>query len=171
MESLETKVQYLLDRQAILDCIHRYARALDRHDEDMLATAFHADAVDNHGPRVADIPTFIRWVNDAHAGSFSAHSHHITCHNCEIDGDVAHTESYVLFVQKAKDGNQLAGGSGRYIDRLEKRNGEWKIALRRLVIDWRFKADDVTWDGPKSFPAGTWDHNDMSYMRPLTVGR
>jgi hypothetical protein len=166
---LEKNVQYLMDRQAILDCINRYTRGLDRHDEPMIASAYHEDGVDNHGPRVASIPDFVRWVNDAHAGSFSAHTHHITCHTCEIEGDVAHTESYVLFVQRTKDGNTLQGGSGRYIDRLEKRNGVWKIALRRLVIDWRFKAEDVTWEGPKSFPAGTWDQGDLSYRRPLTT--
>lgn len=169
MQSLEEKVEYLLNRQAILDCINGYTRGLDRHDEELIAAAYHADAVDNHGPRVADIPSFVRWVNDAHAGSFKAHTHHITCHTCEIDGDVAHAESYVFFVQHAKENDQLQGGSGRYIDRLEKRDGVWKIALRRLVIDWRFKAPNVTWEGPKSFPAGTWDHTDISYMRPLDV--
>lgn len=169
MDTLDTKVQYLLDRQEILDCINRYSRGLDRHDEEMIASAYHEDAVDNHGPRVAPIPEFVRWVNDAHAGAFQAHTHHITCHNCDIEGDVAHAESYVFFVQHSKDGVHLQGGSGRYIDRLERKGGAWKIALRRLVIDWRFKAADVTWEGPKSFPSGTWDRSDISYMRPLAV--
>lgn len=169
MQTLEEKVQYLLDRQAILDCINRYTRGLDRHDEEMIASAYHEDAVDNHGSRVESIPDFVRWVNDAHAGSFMAHTHHITCHTCDIAGDEAHTESYVFFVQRSKDGQTLAGGSGRYIDRLQKRGGEWKIALRRLVIDWRFKADGLVWEGPKSFPAGKWDKTDLSYARPLTV--
>lgn len=170
MDSLYSKVQHLLDRQAILDCINRYSRGLDRHDEEMIASAYHEDATDNHGARVESIPEFVRWVNDAHAAAFKAHTHHITCHNCEIDGDTAHAESYVFFVQHSADGVHLQGGSGRYIDRLERRDGEWKIALRRLVIDWRFKAADVSWEGPKSFPSGTWDKADISYMRPLGVG-
>jgi hypothetical protein len=169
VDTTESKVQYLLDRQAILDCVNLYSRGVDRHDEELIAAAYHADAIDNHGRRVDDIPSFIQWVNNAHASTFMAHTHHITCHSCEITGDVAHAESYVFFVQRSKDGTQLMGGSGRYIDRLERRDQVWKIALRRVVIDWRFKASDVVWDGPSAFPAGTWDRSDLSYMRPLKV--
>ncbi|MBK8991519.1 MAG: nuclear transport factor 2 family protein, partial [Gammaproteobacteria bacterium] len=49
---------------------------------------------------------------------------------CEIDGDVAHCESYVLVILLNNDGESARLISGRYIDRLERRE-EWKIALRR----------------------------------------
>jgi hypothetical protein len=32
-------LQYLLDRQAILDCVYQYSRGLDRHDVDILSDA------------------------------------------------------------------------------------------------------------------------------------
>lgn len=173
MEDMSSKLRHLVDRQEILDCINRYCRGLDRHDAELIASAYHDDATDNHGRRVSDIPTFVEWVNSAHAGQFDAHTHHITCHNCEIDGDVAHSESYVLFMQRTREGAVLMGGSGRYIDRLERRDGVWKIALRRLVIDWRFKADGVIWEGPApgAFPEGRWDREDLTYQRPLDIGR
>ena len=71
------------------------------------------------------------------------------------------------------DGAVLMGGSGRYIDRFERRDGVWKIALRRLVIDWRFKADGVVWEGPApgAFPEGRWDREDLTYQRPLVLDR
>ena len=47
----------------------------------------------------------------------------------QIDGDLAHAETYYLFVGRNRDQtNWIAGG--RYIDRLERRGGAWRIALR-----------------------------------------
>ena len=38
---------------------------------------------------------------------------------------------------------------GRYLDRFEKRDGEWRIARRRYVLDWsRNGASTAQWDGP-----------------------
>ncbi|MGH7462713.1 MAG: nuclear transport factor 2 family protein, partial [Longimicrobiales bacterium] len=49
-DRMEAQVQYLLDRQAILDCDQRYCLGVDRHDADLIASAFHPDAIDEHGP-------------------------------------------------------------------------------------------------------------------------
>ena len=96
--------------------------------------------------------------------------HNITCHSAEIKGDVAHTESYVMFVLASKDYKTVNVGGGRYIDRIEKRNGEWKISLRRLVMDWRFEADASNWTADtRPYARGTWDHSDTSYQRPLEL--
>ena len=168
--TLDPKLQYLLDRQAILDCVYRYCRGLDRHDEALLASAFHSDAVDNHGAFVGHVPDFVKWGNALHEAGFVAHTHNITCHFAEIDGDVAHTESYVIFVLRRKDSTTVLVGGGRYLDRFERRDGEWKIALRRLITDWRFEADGSVFTvTPDGYPHGTWDRRDLSYQRPLVL--
>ena len=41
MGDIDPGLQYLLDRQAIADCVNRYARGLDRHDDEMVASAYH----------------------------------------------------------------------------------------------------------------------------------
>jgi hypothetical protein len=120
MDDLAAAVQYLLDRQAILDCAQRYARALDRHDDELLTSVYHDDAIDNHGSWVGGRTEFVRWANHAAHGHLAAHLHHITTHSCEIDGDTAHTESYVQFVHRYPDGKKVLVGGGRYVDRLEK---------------------------------------------------
>ena len=49
----------------------------------------------------------------------------------EIDGDVAHAETYWFYGAKNRDGsNWLAGG--RYLDRLERRDGAWRIVHEHL---------------------------------------
>jgi hypothetical protein len=54
-------------------------------------------------------------------------------------------------------------GSGRYIDRLEKRDGVWKVALRRTMTDSRFESES----GPPG--EGQWDPSDPSYDLALTA--
>ena len=169
MTELSQKVQYLLDRQEILDCVHRYTRALDRHDDELLTSVFHEDAVDNHGRWVGGRDAFVAWANHECHEKLHAHMHHITTHTCEIDGTSAHTESYVLFVHRYKDDRTVHVAGGRYIDRLEKREGEWRIAVRRLVLDYRYLADGSVfgdWDG---YPKGTQSPADISYDRPLEL--
>lgn len=166
MQSNNRNLQYLLDRRAIEDCLNRYARAVDRHDVEMIHSVFHPDAIDNHGNFVGGPVPFATWVNDLHEFKTRIHMHNITCKSCEIDGDTAWTESYVAFVLHLRTSDRVMFGSGRYIDRLEKRNGVWKIALRRTMTDSRLEADAVETAAKEGFSRGTWDKSDISYDRP-----
>jgi ketosteroid isomerase-like protein len=161
------EVQYLLDRQAILDTVNRYARGIDRHDEDIIVSVYHPDAIDEHGHFDGGPDAFAKWANEFHAEGYSAHMHNITTHNCEIDGDTAHTESYCLYVLRRKDQKTVIIGGGRYIDKLTKEGGEWKIKLRKLYIDWRAEADATIFATPNGYPEGFRDRRDPSYARPL----
>ena len=38
--------------------------------------------------------------------------------------------------ESIKDKHHVFFYGGRYVDRLEKRNGEWRIIHRRVVMDW-----------------------------------
>jgi hypothetical protein len=164
-----TQQRYLKDRQEILDCVYLYCRALDRHDRELMARVFHPDAIDNHGEWVGRAPEAIVWSDASLAAAWLSHSHHVTCHFCEIEGEVAHTESYLISFRRHKDGKTVVVGGGRYIDRFERRDGEWRIALRREVSDWKFTADGSVFNIPDGFPQGTWDRTDLSYMRPLRL--
>jgi SnoaL-like protein len=165
-DSGNADVQRLIDRQAIVDCIHRYARGLDRHDDELVASAYHPGAVDHHGDFLGDPAEFIPWAND-----WVSHQHHLTTQTVDLDGDVAHAETYCIGTFLRKDEPVVDMAGGRYIDRLERRDGEWKIVAREVVIEWvcaaegtasRFSADP--------YPDGSWDRTDPSYRRPLVVG-
>jgi ketosteroid isomerase-like protein len=173
LKQLIKDVRYLKDRQDILDCVNVYSRGLDRHDVEILLKAYHADAVDEHGKAINGMPEYPEWVNAMHASRTKMHNHNITTHNCEIDGDVAHAESYVLCGLALKDSNDVWLGCGRYIDRLERRDGVWKIAMRRTMMDWMFTADggvfEEAWYKAEEYPEGTRDSSDISYLRPLRL--
>ena len=67
-------------------------------------------------------------------GQVATH-HNLLNYTCDIERDTAHTETYYLFVGRNRDAtNWIAGG--RYIDRLERRDGAWRIALRTNAIEW-----------------------------------
>jgi hypothetical protein len=173
VQTLQRKLDYLFDRASILDCVARYARGVDRHDEELIVSAYHPDGVDVHGHAVNDMAHFAEWANALHDTAFVRHTHCITTHNCEIDGSVAHAESYVLYGLLTRDAKAVWLGCGRYIDRLEKRDGAWKIALRKTVIDWMISADTAPMQTQffidQGYPVGIPGRADISFERPLRL--
>jgi ketosteroid isomerase-like protein len=170
---LRRDVQYLLDRTAILDCIARHARGCDRHDVDLVRAAYHDDGMDEHGFAVNPGPGYAEWANKTHAETAIAHTHNITTHSCDIDGDTAHAESYVIVVLIGRDGGSAQFITGRYLDRLERRGGQWRIAVRRSTVEGMFLADarvlQTTFFKEQGYLVGTRDRHDLSYQRPLTM--
>jgi hypothetical protein len=138
---LHQKLDFLLDRQAIIDCIVLHARGHDRHDPDLITAAYHDDGFDEHGNTVNPGPRYAEWINSVHAAGSEIHLHNITTHTDEIDGDFAHAESYVLVVSLNHDGETARFINGRYLDRLEKREGVWRIAVRRSTVEVMATAD------------------------------
>lgn len=172
LDQLIAEVRYLKDRLEILDCVMRHARGHDRHDADLMVSCFHDDGVDEHGDFVTAGPDYGEWANTIHSAGFFLHAHNITNHTCEIDADVAHCESYVIGALLPRDRpgrGQFV--SGRYVDKLERRDGRWRIAVRRTVIDVAIEGDARWPENPiaATMLKGVWDEEDISYRRPLTI--
>ena len=173
LEQLVKDVEYLKDRTAILDCICQHARAHDRFDVKMLTSTYHEDGIDEHGYAINPGPQYAKWANAIHSAGAELHTHNITTHTCQIDGNVAHCESYVMVALLNKDGESARIISGRYIDRLEKRDGHWKISLRRTTVDLLMAGDAKILKAPifkdQGFAKGSRDSSDISYQNPLTL--
>jgi ketosteroid isomerase-like protein len=173
MEQLHRKIDYLMDRQGILDCIASHARGHDRHDAEVITATYHDDGLDEHGTAINRGPDYAAWVNPVHAAGSQNHLHNITTHTVEIDGDVAHAESYVLVTLLNHDGKTARFINGRYLDRLEKRGGVWRIAVRRSTVELMIQADASGLQNPlfvqQGYSKGTRDGRDLSYVRPLQI--
>lgn len=183
----ERMLEELWDREAIRRCLHRYARGVDRFDRDLILSAFHPDALDEHGKFVGTREEFADWALRQHGGAHLSHQHCLLNHDCEIDGNTAHAETYFMFVSMNRAGQPLTIGGGRYVDRLERRAGEWRIAARVCLRDWSQTDAHLDIDDLSSFtstralltevertfmnagrrPAR--DRSDPSYDRPLRV--
>ncbi len=175
-ENLPVEVQELIDRQAIFDCLKRLARGMDRHDVDLMRASYHPDGFDDHGTFRGNAYDAIDYLNGTEStvgahDNFLCTQHHLTNHVVDLDGDVAHSETYYLFVGRLRDGGTLQTAGGRYIDRLERRDGRWAITVRRVLMDWHARGGqppEMT-APPEVFLSSTWDRTDLSYERPLSV--
>lgn len=164
-------VQYLKDRQAILDCLVREARGRDRHDAELTRSCYWDDGADEHGPVVTPGPEYGDKANAGHRAAFAGNSHNLTNHACEIEGDVANCETYVMGGLLSLDEKTCKIALGRYVDRLERRDGEWRIKLRRCLIDMVAEGD-ASWlksAAVSGFLKGLRSRTDVSYQRPIAI--
>lgn len=142
------------DRMAIQDLVFRWCRAADRLDFDAMPELFHPDAYDDHGPYRGDIPGLIEWIRKRHQViTFSMHR--MTNVLIEFaDDENALVESYLAITQRyapgagnslaqltntqfAKDRSIDLHSRSRYIDRVQRRDGVWRVLRRTLVQDWK----------------------------------
>ena len=135
---MQAELQALLDKQAITELVNTYCNAADRHDHDKMRALYHDDAIDDHGAFFKGLAMeFIDKLPEIQAPMAILH-HNVTTVNIKLEGDYAEGEIYVLAFHQVRteDGpvDMLIGG--RYFDRYEKRNGEWKFSHRAVVADW-----------------------------------
>jgi hypothetical protein len=152
MNALPIDLQRLADRMAIQDCLHRYARGIDRRNWDFLASAFHPGAKLDQGDFKGTIEEMIEAVKLRHA-EIKQSAHLLT--NILVEFDSPHgavVESYYLaYLRNAtlpatmrsallgpdapETGEIDMRSLGRYVDRFEKRDGQWKIAQRVCIAE------------------------------------
>jgi hypothetical protein len=180
LAELEPRLAYLSDRRDIFEASKRYTRGADRHDTDLVRSAFWPEATISYA-KPMKLDDFVTW-DDTRLAGYAAHQHHITGQTIDVDGNTAHVESYVIafFVPRdrradgtgpATPGRALTSersvvGSGRFIERWEKRDGAWKILVREYIEDLSLKGETVD-NCSTRVCLGSWDRNDPSYMRPL----
>jgi hypothetical protein len=173
-DEMARMVGELFDRQAIRDKVTDYCRATDRLDRELLLSVYHPDAIDDHGIYVGSPEGFVDYSCELNLRMHHSTQHIISNHSCELDGDVAHCETYWMVVSVNKQGAPLTIFGGRYIDRFEKRGGEWRIAARKCVPEWSGVPGEA-WQSPEfaaAFASGggaARDRRDASYQRPLRI--
>jgi len=168
--SFEEKVQILWEERQIMDVLHRYSRGFDRSDMEIARSAYWPDALDDHPGFCGLAHPMCDYFDGYHKERWEGWQHHITNTRIELDGDTAHTESYCFVAATKRDTRELVIVGGRYIRRLEKREGEWRIAAAVLVADWSLDAD-LTREMIETGAIGTHDRSDFSYQRPLEILR
>jgi len=166
LAALAADVRWLKDRAEILDCMNRYTRGADRLDRELMLSAYHPDATDDRGAFTGNPEQRVQWLFD-YLSSVDHATHHITNFTLDIDGDVCHAESYVLTTLIARGSSDVTIGTARYIDRLERRNGEWRIAHREAPMDFVFTVP--THENHPDVLKGSRDRSDRSYARPLAL--
>ncbi|MDO8704421.1 MAG: nuclear transport factor 2 family protein [Sulfuricaulis sp.] len=162
----------IADRMKIQDALYRWCRSVDRLDYKGMREAFHPDGMDNHGIFNGSADGLVEWIRDRHKNiPFSMHS--ISNILIEFAGpDLALVETYIRTVQRYPADAmaslaQLSGGKvgtsefgsdlmtcSRYLDRFERRSGEWRIHRRTVIQDWK-QMVDVAPNAPQPLPGWT----------------
>ncbi len=182
--------EFVADRLRIQDLVCRWCRAVDRLDFEAMRDVFHPDATDNHNHFSGDVNGLLEWIRGRHRSI--THSMHMVG-NMVIEfasAEQALCESYVWCTQRYPAGSTDAlvaltggahGGEGqgmdlmacsRYVDRMEKRAGEWRIARRTVITDWK-DIQPFQSGGPAPRPhwnIGRHDMNDPLYRERSEMG-
>lgn len=173
--SREAAIDAMLAKEALRDLAVRYARAVDRRDLELLRSVYHDDATDEHGvvysgPASGFVDGFMEVMR-----GFELTAHYICNASYRVDGNRADGELYfIAYHRTLGDDSKHAIVSGRYLDNYEQRNGEWRIARRKLV-----------WDSALTLPVdpadaaqlaalgevGQWGERDYSYQVLPLLGR
>lgn len=163
-----SSLQRLLDKDAIWECVLRYTRGLDRLDIDLFRSAYWEDALTCHGSVNGSVDDFLDWWLPMQKGRETG-QHAVTNHWVEFDGsDGADAETYFLASIKNLGDDAVELLSGRYVDRFEKRGGEWRIKTRVLIFDWQATADASAMGHRLALNhKGSRDKSDPSYERPV----
>jgi len=159
-ETLEQKVQVLIDRQEIEQVLKLYCRAIDRMDLELLKSIYHPEGTDDHGSFSGNAQEFAVFIMANLRDMIIDGMHTVTHCTIDVQGKFATSEAYYWAYQRCPGGREKVASffgetytramqqrgtlegdhdyfcGGRYIDLFEKRNGQWKILRRKITNEW-----------------------------------
>jgi hypothetical protein len=131
----------LLAKDAIIDVLNRFARGADSADLAVIKSVYWPEATDDHGNFSGNAMEFADFAIEV-LKNFRTTMHYLT--NISIDfpaDDQADVQCYfhAYHEQRVTESGEPATVTlvgGRYLDRFERRGGEWRILRRVVTMDW-----------------------------------
>lgn len=170
IEAMARRLAELDDLQAIRDQQVRYGRALDWDDEALLSQVFWPDADIDYGFFLGRADEFVKVLITISRESGCRPWHAISGQAVSLTGaNTARAECYFLGGSTTLN---IAGDTeiqfigGRYLDDFEKRGGEWRVAKRVLICDFRF-SDVARTESVEGFAAALNDRGRLGPDHPL----
>lgn len=137
MSGTSVEFEALLDREKIRDCIARLARGEDRRNAKLISACCWPDSTADYGVFAGSFDEYLAWVVPG-SPAIPVTQHVLGQTVIDLKGDAALAETHVTSYHRVSmDGEErdtVIGG--RYLDRLERRDGEWRIAERTMLYDW-----------------------------------
>jgi hypothetical protein len=133
----QAELRDLCARRDIYEVICNYMRGQDRLMPKLHRSAFHDDAFVDCGVFSGDADGFVGFAQ-GFLGDMSLSHHMMGQAHIEVDGSKASGEVYFIafhrLTQEGREKDLIV--AGRYVDEYENRGAGWKIAKRRLLVDW-----------------------------------
>ncbi len=169
-------VEKLIAKSEMHDVLLRYCQGVDRNDPALLKTVYWEDGYDDHGAMFQgpgwEFSKFFEGIAGKKKPAGAMHV--LSNHYVEFEGpDLAFSEAYYMTLGHSlldEKTAQLFTFCGRYLDRFERRNGEWRTAHRICLHEWnRTERYEPQPDYPgafaKAFVQGSGKPDDVNYNR------
>jgi hypothetical protein len=118
----------MLDRESIRQCLARLSRGEDRRDPALISAEFRSGASVDYGIFAGSVNDYLGWVVPG-SPDIVATQHVLGQSVIQLHSDTAHR-----IRAATNDRDTMIGG--RYLDRLDKVDGHWRIARRTMRYDW-----------------------------------
>ncbi|HUD94076.1 nuclear transport factor 2 family protein [Sphingobium sp.] len=142
--------EQLIAHDQIGNALARHSRGVDRADAALIISAYHPGASVDYGFFIGEADALATVLADAMADAPPT-LHRTAPPMIRLDGDRAVSEAYVIAYTQEPGMQRLI--FGRYLDRLERREGAWRIVYRRYVMDGNVnRADASRPPAPSSAP-------------------
>ena len=127
----------LLDRDKIRDCLVRLGRGEDRRNAELIAGCYWPQATIDHGIFKGSFDKYLAWVVPG-APEIKVTQHVLGQSFIDVYSDTALVETHVLAYHRvaAEGEHRDAVIGGRYLDRMEKLDNQWRISQRTMIYDW-----------------------------------
>jgi hypothetical protein len=137
---MDVRLQELWDHHEIRQLLATYCFGCDRADEPTMASVYCADSWDDHGPNKCDGVEYARRAVAELVETTNLVSHQLGQSLIKVNGDTAGAETYFIATCLYPDegGETLNQLGGRYVDKLERENGHWRIKQRLCVREWSY---------------------------------
>jgi len=138
MDAATEELKSLLDREKIRECVALLARGEDRRDADLIRAGFWPDSTVDFGMFQGDFEAYLDWVVPG-SPAVVVTQHFLGQSVIRLQDAGALVETLVNSYHRVDMGGPQERDivlGGRYLDRLEKRGDDWRIAQRTMLYDW-----------------------------------
>jgi SnoaL-like domain len=137
MNDISDELKALLERDKIRECIARLARGEDRRNAELITASYWQDSTTDYGVFVGSFDKYLEWVVPG-SPAIPVTQHVLGQSTIDLKGDIANVETHVVSYHRVNMGTEERDTvvGGRYLDCLEKRGGDWRIAKRVMLYDW-----------------------------------
>jgi hypothetical protein len=144
MAQSSSEIRRLVDRAAIHDLLTRYFQGLDRGSPEQVRSCFTDDVQCHYDKRTptTGIEAFmgsLQNFNKLQAGTMKITTHFMGNWNIvRLEGDTAETETHAIafLVEPGNGADRVSMRSLRYLDRMRREQGGWRISDRIHTLDW-----------------------------------
>lgn len=131
------ELRVVIEREKIRDCIGRLARGEDRRDAEMISACYWSDSISDYGVFVGSFDKYLAWVVPG-SPAIPVTQHVLGQSVIDLKDSTALVETQVTSYHRVVMGHEERDTviGGRYLDRMDRRGDDWRIAYRTMLYDW-----------------------------------